>query len=73
VNDEVSNKKTLLESCSIFQVMGASFGIYLVLIKLKNPDWDKTGYANRLLKGTIAFALNYIIIYFPSIAILTQL
>ncbi len=56
---EVSIRTTFLDSTAIFHILGATFGVNLVLKNIDNPYyWFASSWTSRLLRGSIGFFFN---------------
>lgn len=63
ISEELSIEKTLLDTCMIFHIMGATYGINYVLKNISNPYyWHVTDLKRRLLRGVTGFIFHYALV-----------
>lgn len=57
-----------MDTCSIFSILGATYGINFALKYLKNPYyWQDTSLILRFIRGIIGFVLFYTSLYLISV------
>jgi hypothetical protein len=63
----MSLKMTFLDSTALFNILGASLGVNFVLKNIDNRFyWFITPWWQRLIRGTIGFILNMLLINLTS-------
>jgi len=56
---EISIRATFLDSTAIFHILGAAFGVNLVLKNIDNPYyWFASSWTQRIIRGCIGFTIN---------------